>query len=202
LDTPPEIVELIAEAKKNPENLGLLLERYRAFLLLRGHQRLNPKVAARSSISDIIQNTFADVLGGFEQFRGSTEVEFSAWLQRVHDNNLLDAARRAKADLRDVNRQVPLGGPESTTSFFWREPAADQTSPSQQAVRGERALALAEIIEKLPDMQREAVRLRHLEGWTLHEIAEELGKSEAATAGLIKRGLQALRKSLSDGSWL
>jgi RNA polymerase sigma-70 factor (ECF subfamily) len=52
----------------------------------------------------------------------------------------------------------------------------------------------------LPDDQREAVRLRHLEGWALADIAQHLGRTPAATAGLIKRGMQALRRQLHRGA--
>jgi RNA polymerase sigma-70 factor, ECF subfamily len=55
---------------------------------------------------------------------------------------------------------------EATASFCWREPAADQSSPQQHVIKGERALRLAALIESLPDMQREAIRLRYVDGWT------------------------------------
>ena len=68
-------------------------------------------------------------------------------------------------------------------------------------IRGEQALRLAEILQTLPDAQRDAVRLRHMEGWPLEKIAEELDRTVVATAGLIKRGLKALRAAMSPDSW-
>jgi DNA-directed RNA polymerase specialized sigma24 family protein len=38
--------------------------------------------------------------------------------------------------------------------------------------------------------------LRHLEGWALADIALHLGRTPAATAGLIKRGMKTLRREL------
>ena len=73
---------------------------------------------------------------------------------------------------------------------------AGLTSPSQQAIRGEEEQRLNEAVAALPDDQREAVRLRHLEGWALDDIARHLGRTPAATAGLIKRGVKALRRQL------
>ena len=70
------------------------------------------------------------------------------------------------------------------------------SSPSQKAIRGEEAERLGQALAALPNDQREAVRLRHLEGWALADIACHLGRSPAATAGLIKRGMQALRRQL------
>jgi RNA polymerase sigma-70 factor (ECF subfamily) len=70
------------------------------------------------------------------------------------------------------------------------------TSPSQKAIRGEDAERLSRALAALPDDQREAVRLRHLEGCALAEIAQRLGRTPAATAGLIKRGMKTLRREL------
>jgi RNA polymerase sigma-70 factor (ECF subfamily) len=67
------------------------------------------------------------------------------------------------------------------------------TTPSQAAMRNERAVLLAQAIEALPDDQREAVRLRHLKGFSLRQMAAKLGRSETAAAGLLKRGMRRLR---------
>jgi RNA polymerase sigma-70 factor (ECF subfamily) len=67
-------------------------------------------------------------------------------------------------------------------------------------MRGEEAERLSRALVALPDDQREAVRLRHLEGWPLADIARHLGRTPAATAGLIKRGMQTLRRLLHGGA--
>jgi RNA polymerase sigma-70 factor, ECF subfamily len=56
-------------------------------------------------------------------------------------------------------------------------------------------------LESLPEIQREAVRLRHLEGWHVDRIARQLNRSLPAAAGLIKRGLAALRAKMLEESW-
>jgi RNA polymerase sigma-70 factor (ECF subfamily) len=70
------------------------------------------------------------------------------------------------------------------------------STPSQRAIRGEEEQLLMKALSVLPDDQREAVRLRHLEGLALADVARHLGRSPAATAGLIKRGMQVLRRQL------
>ena len=65
-------------------------------------------------------------------------------------------------------------------------------------MQGELAVRLAVEIEKLPSDQREAVRLRHLEGWSLKNLAGHFHRSESAVAGLLKRGLRGLREQLAD----
>jgi RNA polymerase sigma-70 factor (ECF subfamily) len=76
--------------------------------------------------------------------------------------------------------------------------AAEQSSPSQRAERGEQVARLAEALAGLPEAQREALVLHHWQGWTLAQIAGHLGRSPAAVAGLLKRGLKQLRDLLKE----
>jgi RNA polymerase sigma-70 factor (ECF subfamily) len=50
----------------------------------------------------------------------------------------------------------------------------------------------------LPEAQREALVLHYWQGLTLAETAARLGRTPAAVAGLLQRGLKALRGALSD----
>jgi hypothetical protein len=74
--------------------------------------------------------------------------------------------------------------------------AADQSTPSQRVARQEQALRVAEALASLPEAPRQALDLLHWQGWTLAEIAAHMGKSRAAVAGLIKRGLEQLRRKM------
>jgi RNA polymerase sigma factor (sigma-70 family) len=78
--------------------------------------------------------------------------------------------------------------------------AASHSSPSQRDERNEDLLRLAAALEGLPAPQRTAVELHHLRGWTLPAIAEHLGRSRTAAAGLLQRGLMALRSTLGASS--
>jgi RNA polymerase sigma-70 factor (ECF subfamily) len=76
--------------------------------------------------------------------------------------------------------------------------AAEQSTPSQKAQRQEEVLGLAEALAKLPEAQREALVLRHCQGLPLAAISRHLGRSPAAVAGLLKRGLRELRAQLGE----
>jgi RNA polymerase sigma-70 factor (ECF subfamily) len=203
VNQPTETIEaLIAQARGRRETLGDLLERYRPFLLLISHNQIDPKVAARCSPSDIVQETFAEACRGFDRFTGSTEAEFSVWLRTIHEHNLCDAARRHLiAQGRAAGREQRLRGPEEGASITWRDVPASEQSPSDWAIEGERALRLASLLLSLPEGQREAIRMRHLEGCTVAEIAQRMERSLPAVAGLLKRGLLALERKMSEDSW-
>jgi RNA polymerase sigma-70 factor (ECF subfamily) len=58
---------------------------------------------------------------------------------------------------------------------------------------------MAEGLIGLPDDQRTALELRHLQGLPIAEVAREMGRSTAAVGSLLYRGLKALRDFLDDG---
>jgi RNA polymerase sigma-70 factor (ECF subfamily) len=100
---------------------------------------------------------------------------------------------------RDVTREQPLEAALAESSErleAWL--VAEQTSPGERAQRNEQAVRLAAALERLPEAQREAVVLHYWEDWPLAQIAEHLGRSTAAVAGLLQRGLKALREQLAE----
>jgi RNA polymerase sigma factor (sigma-70 family) len=60
-------------------------------------------------------------------------------------------------------------------------------------------LELLDALTALPSAQRRALVMRHCQGYSLAQIAEELDRTPAAVAGLLKRGLATLRTILHPG---
>jgi RNA polymerase sigma-70 factor (ECF subfamily) len=191
---------LILRARQgDQEALGQLLESHREDLRRWAERRLPGRVGARVGGSDVVQQTFLEAHRNFGQFFGGDEPELVAWLQRILECNVAEVIRdHTQAQKRDVRRERPLAGGPGSEEARPTEPPARHSTPSQRAVRGEEEESLARALAALPEDQREAVRLRHLEGRPLKEIARLLGRSETATAGLIKRGMQALRRLLGE----
>jgi RNA polymerase sigma-70 factor (ECF subfamily) len=150
--------------------------------------------------SDLAQQTLLEAHQQREHFRGSTEGELAAWLRQMLKNNLKDEIRRLTRDRRDVRLEQSLLALDKSSARVEAMLAADQTSPSKRAARNEELLQMAQALEKLPPAQQEAVRLHHLMGWSLSQVAEHLGRSQFAVVGLLNRGLQGLRKELDAGA--
>ena len=174
------------------------LERFRSYLGLLARTHLNPRQRAKLDSSDVVQQTLLDAFAKRDQFRGTSEVELAAWLREILKNNLADALRDQRRDKRDVRREQSLEGAiDASFSQTHSWLAAVQSSPSQRAVKQEELLRLAEVMTQLPEAQREAIVLHHLQGLCLAEVAKEIGKSEAAVAGLLFRGLKTLHSLLA-----
>jgi RNA polymerase sigma-70 factor (ECF subfamily) len=178
--------------------LGAVLQRFRPYLSILARRHLDSAVNARLDPSDIVQQTCLEACRDLDAFEGTSEGQLIAWLRRILENNVAQSIQTHRvAQKRSVSREQPRALPSDNRSA-WADVPADQSSPSRRSLRGELAVRIAREIESLPDDQREAVRLRHLEGRSLAELASHFQRSESAVAGLIKRGLRALRRQLAD----
>src|SRR5262249_57751328 len=115
-------------------------------------------------------------------------------------SELAAAVRRHLATgKRDAGRERSLhAGVEDSSARLEALLAADQTSPSERAVRHEEVCRLAEALAGLPEDQRQAVELHHLHGLPVEEVARELDCSESAVGGLLRRGLKRLRELMRE----
>src|SRR5262245_56584675 len=177
----------------------LRLEPFRAYLRLLARLQIDPRLRRHLDPSDFVQQTLLEAYRGLEQFRGRTEGELAAWLRQILARQMTHAVRDLTRLRRDVTREQPLEAALAESSErleAWL--VAEQSTPGERAQRNEQAVRLAAALEQLPEAQREAVTLHYWEGWSLAQIAEHLDRTTAAVAGLLQRGLKALRQQLSE----
>jgi RNA polymerase sigma-70 factor, ECF subfamily len=173
------------------------LEGYRDYLRLLARTQVGPRFHAKLDASDIVQQTILQAHEARAQFRGTTESERLAWLRAILANVLAAAGRRFETGARDIRRERSLEAElERSSSRLECLLAADQTSPSQQAVRGEELLRLAAALARLPEDQRRVVELHYLKGLSVIEVAGQMARSRPAVVGLLFRGLRKLRELL------
>lgn len=176
------------------------IEDYRDYLLLLVRVQLGARLRAKLDASDVVQQAILHAHQKQAQFRGETEGEWMAWLRAILANALAAAARRFDTQARDPGRERSLEGElERSSSRLEFLMAADQTSPSERAVRGEELLFLARAIALLPEDQRQVVELHYLKGLAVAAVAEEIGRTRPAVVGLLFRGLKRLRELLHEG---
>ncbi|MBC7133637.1 MAG: RNA polymerase sigma factor [Roseovarius sp.] len=152
-------------------------------------QRLTPRVLAhayrllgnRAEAEEVAQEAMLRLWRQAPEWRAG-EAKPSTWLYRVTANLCIDRRRRARAG------EVPLDA----------VPEPPDTSPAaiERMQARARAEALQAALGDLPERQREAVVLRHIEGLSNPEIAAIMGTSIEAVEGLTARGRRALAAAL------
>lgn len=175
------------------------IEDYRAYLLLLVRLQIGSRLRAKVDASDIVQQAILHAHESRAQFRGETEGEWLAWLRAILANALAAALRRFDTRARDAQRECSLEGElERSSSRLESLLVADQTSPSEKAVRREELRRLAHALAQLPEDQRRVVELHYLRGLTVADVAEQIGRTRPAAVGLLFRALKRLRELLRD----
>jgi RNA polymerase sigma-70 factor, ECF subfamily len=175
------------------------LERWRPYLRTLARIQIEDKFQAKIDASDIVQQTMLEAHRGLEQFRGQNDKEVAGWLRQIMARNLADEVRKYRCGKRDAGMEQSLQAALATSSMgLERFLDAGISSPDNRAIRNEQLLKLASAIDELPDDQRLAVTLHHLQAMPSAEIAVQMGKTEVAVAGLLRRGLKRLREVLCE----
>ncbi|SMR71449.1 RNA polymerase, sigma subunit, ECF family [Aliiroseovarius halocynthiae] len=134
----------------------------------------------RAEAEDVVQEAMLRLWKQAESWR-SGEAQVSTWLYRVVSNLCTDRLRKRRTVGLDV-----AGDPED-----------DRPSAVDSMMDVDRASALQDALNRLPDRQRVAVTLRHIEGATNPEIAKIMDISVEAVESLTARGKRALAKDLA-----
>jgi RNA polymerase sigma-70 factor (ECF subfamily) len=167
--------------------------------------KLPARLQATQAVEDILQQTFLEAFRDVQNFVPREDASFGDWLGRIAENRLLDAIKhhdrrkrgggwgRVEGASPDDSALIPL--------LDWI--AGEETPPSRAAARDEALQAMQIALAGLDHDQREAIRMRLLEGMSLEEVAEALGKTPDAVRGLVHRGKQKLRDAMGRASqWL
>lgn len=195
-----DISELISASRAgDPKAKAELLGAFRDYLRLLANLHVRPLMQAKFDESDIVQETCIQAIEGFDQFRGTNEQQFAAWLRQILANRGAWMARKFQTEKRDARLEQNLKQQIDQSSMDVSSLVPDRfASPSKVAMGRERVVILAEAIQQLGAEQKDVLILRGLQGKSIPEVAKLLGRSEASTWKLWARGLQSLRMIAKD----
>lgn len=142
------------------------------------------RVGNQSVAQDLTSQVFLRVLESIQVER-AWETSFSGWLYRIAHNLVIDYYRR-----RGRTAQVSL---DDMTEIQSRT-----ESPESAAERALAAERLRTAINRLTEEQAQVVTLRFLEGLSITEVADNMGKTEGAIKALQYRAVSSLRRIMEQ----
>jgi RNA polymerase sigma-70 factor (ECF subfamily) len=193
----PEDLLVLAKAGDRAA-LGRLLERYRNYMGLLIRLQIGRRLRRKLDVEDLLQEIGLEIHRKVVMFRGSSEREFLIWVRRVIGSILANQVRHyLGTKARDLRLERALVDElDRSSRALNRSLVAPQSSPSQQAVKREQAVILADALQGLPEDYREVIILRQLEGLTFPDVARRMGRTEDSVKNVWLRALARLRRTL------
>jgi RNA polymerase sigma-70 factor (ECF subfamily) len=179
-------------------DVGRQLDGFREYLRLLARLQLRANLAGKIDLSGVVQQTLLEAYKARDGFPSDPPQQV-VWLRRALAHNLTDEIRRlgsrGKERVEEHSLEQAL---EASSARLEAWLAREESTPGREAVQNEQLARLAEALLQLPDDQRRAVELHHLQGLSLADVGEHLDRSREAVAGLVFRGLKKLRTLLSE----
>lgn len=171
--------ELLVAARTEAGPFRELYDRYARRVLAYHRRRCRDEAAAY----DLTAETFAQAWLSRERFRDEAGGSAGPWIFAIARNVLLTSVRAGALEKR-AREELALSAPVSYEGAPAPEPAWLD--------------GLDEAFDELPEPQREAVRLRVVEEAGYDEVAAALNTTPAAARVRVHRGLNSMRRKLSD----
>ena len=167
------------------EAFQVLVERHQARLFgLARHYLRNS-----AEIEDLVQDTFLKAFSRLETFQSQSS--FYTWVYRIGKNTILDHLKRKGRSpvMAMEDPEETLGG--ATEGRSGRLPGPDSQMMTQEIVDITRS-----VLAELPDIFRDVLILRELEGLSYQEISETLDVSIGTVESRIFRARSKFKEKL------
>lgn len=176
-------------AEADEPTLADLMERHLPALQAYVRLQLGPKLRAREGSADLVQSVCRELLKDQKQFRYEGDAAFRAWLYTQAIRKIRHRAGHWAAAKRE-QEPAPAGGETSDGALL--EAYGAICTPSRAVMAKEAVDKIERAFAELPADYREVILLARMVGLKRGEIAERLGRTEAAIRNLLPRALAAL----------
>lgn len=195
----PETEQLLAQARGgDSQAVNQLLDRHRDALRRLVELRMDRALRRRVDASDVVQEVLVEANRRLRDYLADpAPMPFHLWLRHMARDRLIDAHRRHRlAQRRSVDREQPLaapGGIDRSTIELAGQLCDPQLTPAAQATWQETLRRFQEAVERLDEIDREIILMRHFEKLTNQEAAQALGLTSAAASMRYLRAVRRLR---------
>jgi RNA polymerase sigma-70 factor, ECF subfamily len=195
-----QVDEWIADAASgNKHSLELVLVHFHDPLLAYIRKSFAINLLPALSPEDLLQDTMIEAFRHISVFEARGSDSFFAWLKTIARSRFINHTARDRAKKRGFGRR-PVSSPvlhNSTATTILDQIVGPYPSPSQVARKREAVAAITLRLTSLQPLCQEAMDLRFKKGLSVAEVAQRLGKTQAAGKMLIHRTLKELRVLLA-----
>lgn len=150
-------------------------------------------VGSSAIAEEVVQDTWLAVVRGVDRFEGRSSLR--TWLFHI----LVNRARTTATRERRADSSIDPDADRFDGTGVWSSPPVPWSEQVEDRLVAEQAAALArDLLETLPDTQRQVVVLRDVEGLPAAAVADLLGLSEGNQRVLLHRGRTRLRAGLES----
>lgn len=155
----------------NPKAFGELIRREQEYL----YRMAFLYTRNEDDALDAVQESILKAYTGIKKLKNAEH--FKTWLTRIVINTAQDiyGKRKSLDDIEDID-------------FL----------PSPESLSPEERMDLYAVLEKLPEEDRQIIKLRYFDGFSNREIAKKLGLPEGTVASRLSRAMQKMRKELKE----
>lgn len=198
VSTIPRLLEAAREGR--PEAIGELMDCFRGYLGILARVQLDKRLQGKVDPSDLVQETLMMAHRDFRSFQGMTEGELVHWMRSILAHVASNMIRHyLGAQCRDVRLEraieEDLDKSQAVLAGFLVAPG---DSPSQVVQQREQVLRLNDAMQKLPESYREVVIQHHLQGKSVAEVADSMGRSIDSVQKLRARAVIRLSQLLKE----
>lgn len=176
----PEADEMVAQAVGGDADAFAALFRVSLPIVFRN---LYGRCGDRALAEDLASDTYIRALRAIGSFHGESR-DFLAWVLRIARNRYLDHVKSGRVRWEVVMDEAPV-----TLSTF---------DPEREALARVEGAELRRALTRLTPEQQEVVHLRFLQGLSVAEVAQVVGRHEGAVKALQFRALRTLARILEE----
>ena len=188
---------LVPKAKAGSESArNDLLEHIQDYVGLMARNQMPSKLKAKFGASDVVQQSLAQVIRRFDDFRGESPGQFYAWLRTIVNNEVRQLQRDFHRNKRNVDLERKLAD-EVTGSVAGHVLWDHLPTPGTNAIANEELKTLKLAIESLNPDDATVIQLRSLERLPFKKVAERMDRSEGAVTQLWYRAIMRLEREMT-----
>src|SRR5690554_7944145 len=180
----PKDSELISQYRNGSEAaFEVLVDKYKSRVFKTSHMIVkNHEVA-----ENLLQDLYVKVVQTLNSDRYNEEGKFQPWLMRIAHNLAIDHFRKMK--------RYPSVVMEDGSNIFNTLQFADENVEDLR-IKDETYALVQQLIEELPESQKQVLIMRHYMDLSFQEISEQTGVSINTALGRMRYALINMRKKL------